>query len=262
VGKLDGKVTIVTGGGSGIGRAAALMLGDEGAQLVLAGRRPDPIRETAAEIEARGGRAVAHQTDVEVEAQARGLVQWTLEQFGRVDILVNNAGRPSRVKSIRWIDRESWDSILNLNLRGPYLLIQEVLPNMLERGEGTIITTTSRAALTPSPLGGAAYGAAKAGVLNLMKNINMELRDRGIRACAILPADTNTPAMGRRPLPPAPDQLARMMKPEDVAAAILFCATMPQRTTVEEINIAPRLTRDMTVELEAAIREGAPEGVL
>ncbi len=104
MGKLDGKVTIVTGGGSGIGRAAARMLGDEGAQLVLAGRRPDPIREAVAEIKARGGAAVAHQTDVEVEAQARGLVQWTLKQFGRVDILVNNAGRPSRVKSIRWID--------------------------------------------------------------------------------------------------------------------------------------------------------------
>lgn len=262
MGKLDGKVAIVTGGGSGIGRAAARMLADEGAQLVLAGRRLDPIREVAAEIEAGGGAAVARQTDVEVEAQARGLVQWTLKQFGRVDILVNNAGRPSRIKSIRWIDRESWDSIFHLNLRGPYLLIQEVLPNMLERGEGTIVTVTSRAALTPSALGGAAYGAAKAGALNLMKNLNLELRDRGIRACAVLPADTDTPAMGRRPLPPTPDQRAMMMKPEDVAAAILFCATMPERTVVEEIHITPRLTRDMTAELEAATREGAPEGAL
>jgi len=150
---------------------------------------------------------------------------------------------------------------VRVNLRAPYVLIQEVLPNMLERGGGTIITVTSRAALNPSGLGGAAYGAAKAGALNLMKNINLELRDRGIRACAIVPAEVDTPTMERRPLPPTPEQRATMMKPEDVAAAILFCATMPQRTLVEEIHMAPTLRRDHTRELEAAVREGAPEGV-
>ncbi len=261
MGKLDGKIAIVTGAGTGMGRATALMLAEEGAHVVLAGRRPGPIMETAAEIEAGGGRAKARPTDVQIESEARGLVQWTLEQLGRVDILVNNAGGPSRVRSVRWVDSEAWDGTLRLNLTAPYMLIQEVLPSMLERGEGTIITVTSKAAVNPSPLGGAAYGAAKAGALNLMTNINLELRSRGIRACAIVPAAVDTPAMDRRPLPPTAEARDLMMKPEDVASAILLCATMPQRTVVEEIHLAQMGAWDMSAELEAATREGAPDGV-
>ena len=261
MGRLDGKVVIVTGAGSGIGRAAAGMLAEEGAQVVVAGRRLDPVVKAAAEIEARGGRAVARQADVEDEAQARDLARWTLKRFGRVDILVNNAGHSSRVKSVRWVDSDTWDSVLRVNVTGPYLLIQEVLPGMLERGEGTIITVTSFAALNPSGLGGAAYGAAKAGALNLMRNVNLELRNRGIRACAIVPAEVDTPILNRRPMPPTAEQRATMMKPEDVASAILFCATMPQRTLVEEIRMGPTVKRDVAEELLAAAREGAPEGV-
>jgi len=261
VGRLDGKVAIVTGAGSGIGRAAARMLAEEGAQVALAGRRLDPLLETVAEIEARGGRAAAHQADMEDEAQARGLARWTLERFGRADILVNNAGHSSRVKSVRWVDSATWDSVQRVNVMGPYLLIQEVLPGMLERGEGTIITVTSMAALNPSGLGGAAYGAAKAGALNLMTNVNLELRNRGIRACAIVPAEVDTPILNKRPMPPTAEQRATMMKPEDVASAILFCATMPERTLVEEIRMGPTVKRDVREELQAAAHEGAPEGV-
>ena len=261
MGKLDGKVVIVTGAGSGIGQAAARMFAEEGAQVVVAGRRLDPLVETVGAIEAAGGTAVARQADVEDEAEVRGLALWTLERFGRVDILVNNAGHSSRVKSVRWVDSETWDGVVRVNVTGPYLLIQEVLPGMLERGEGTIITVTSMAAVNPSGLGGAAYGAAKAGALNLMKNINLELRGRGIRACAIVPAEVDTPILNRRPMVPTAEQRATMMKPEDVASAILFCAVMPQRTLVEEIYMGPTVKRDVREELLAAAREGAPEGV-
>jgi len=260
MGQLDGKVVIVTGAGSGIGRAGAQMIAAEGAQVVVAGRRPDPLEETVSGIVRRGGLAVAKQCDVENEAQARGLARWALERFGRVDVLVNNAGHPSPVRSVRWVARDQWDSAFNVNVTAPYLLTQEVLPNMLERGEGTIVTVTSRAALTPSAMGGAAYGAAKAGALNLMRNINMELRNRGIRACAIVPSDVDTPTMDRRPLPPGTEARATMMQPEDVAAAILLCITLPQRTLVEEVHMAPRVQRDMAAELEVATGTGAPEG--
>ena len=182
MGALDGQVAIMTGGGTGIGRAAALMLAAEGAQMVVAGRRKAPIEEVVGEIAQAGGRAVARVCDVEKAAEARTLAEWTIAQYGRVDILVNNAGHSSRARNIRWVGQEEWDSVLAVNLTGVYALTQAVLPSMIERGGGTIITISSLAALRPGLIGGAPYGAAKAAVLNLMGHVHNVLRDKGIRA--------------------------------------------------------------------------------
>ncbi len=131
MGVLDGQVAIMTGGGSGIGRAAALMLAAEGAQVVVAGRRKAPIEAVAAEIARAGGRGIARVCDVEKPAEARGLAEWTIGQCGRVDILVNNAGHSSRARNIRWVGQEEWDSVLAVNLTGVYALTQAVLPGMI-----------------------------------------------------------------------------------------------------------------------------------
>ena len=123
---------------------------------------------------------------------------------------------------------------------------------MLKRSEGTVITVSSMAALTPGLLGGAPYSAAKAASLNMMRGLNAELREEGIRACAIMPAEVDTPILANRPLPPDAEARSTMMRPEDVATAILLCATMPQRTLVSEIVLMPTQPRDTSKDMKAA----------
>jgi NADP-dependent 3-hydroxy acid dehydrogenase YdfG len=256
--RLEEKVAIVTGGGSGIGRAVALMLAAEGAEVVVTGRRQPPLDAVVKEIESAGGRATARPTDLEHGEEAAELGRWTAKQFGRVDVLVNNAGHSSRVRNIRWVGREEWDSVLAVNLTAVYALTQAVLPSMLARGEGTIVTVASLAALRPGLLSGAPYGAAKAAVRNLMASIHATLRNSGIRATTIMPAEVDTPILDRRPRPPDATARATMMKPEDVAAAILLCVTLPARTVIEEIVMSPTLQRDVSADIEAGRREGEP----
>ncbi len=260
MGVLDGQVAIMTGGGSGIGRSAALMLAAEGAQAVVAGRRKAPLDEVVGEIAKAGGRAVARPCDVEKAAEARALAEWTIAQYGRVDILVNNAGHSSRARNIRWVGQEEWDSVLAVNLTGVYALTQAVLPSMIERGGGTIITISSLAALRPGLIGGAPYGAAKAAVLNLMGHVHNVLRDKGIRATTIMPAEVDTPILDNRPL--RPDAMARstMMHADDVARAILLCATLPPRTVIETMVMSPTILRDQSQDIKVARDEGAPPG--
>ena len=190
--------------------------------------------------------------------QAAALARWTIERHGRVDILVNNAGSSSRVRNVRWVGREEWERVFAVNMTGVYALTQAVLPDMIARGGGTIVTVSSAAALRPGLLGGAPYGAAKAAVRNLMGHIHTVLRDKGIRATTILPAEVDTPILENRPLVPDARARATMMQPEDVAAAILLCVTLPPRTVVEEIVLSPTVARDLSADLAVARDLGGP----
>ncbi|MGH7402927.1 MAG: SDR family oxidoreductase [Candidatus Rokuibacteriota bacterium] len=258
MGVLDGQVAIMTGGGSGIGRAAALMLAAEGARVVVTGRRKAPIEAVAGEIAKAGGRAVARACDVAKPAEARALAEWTVAQYGRVDALVNNAGHSSKARNVRWVPQEEWDSVLAVNLTGVYALTQAVLPGMIERGGGTIVTISSLAALKPGLIGGAPYGAAKAGVLNLMGHVHNVLREKGIRATTIMPAEVDTPILDNRPLVPDDRARATMMQAEDVARAIMLCVTLPPRTVIEEIVMSPTILRDQSADIKTARDLGAP----
>ena len=260
MGVLDGQVAIMTGGGTGIGRAAALMLAAEGAQVVVAGRRKAPIEAVAAEIAKAGGRAVARACDVAKPAEARALTEWTVAQYGRVDVLVNNAGHSSKRRNVRWVEQGDWDAVVAVNLTGVYALTQAVLPNMIERGGGTIITVSSLAALKPGLIGGAPYGAAKAGVRNLMGHVHTVLREKGIRATTIMPAEVDTPILDKRPFRPDAKARSTMMLAEDVARAILLCATLPPRTVIETIVMSPTILRDQSEDIKVARDEGAPPG--
>jgi NADP-dependent 3-hydroxy acid dehydrogenase YdfG len=258
--RLDGKVAIVTGAGTGIGRAAAKMLAAEGAAVVVNGRRQGPIDAVVKEIEKDGGRAVAKSADVADAKAGRELAAWATKTLGRVDILVNNAGFSSRVRNVRWLAQEDWDKVMAVNLTGIYALTQAVLDQMIERRSGTIITVSSYAALRPGLISGPPYGAAKAGVRNFMQFVHNVYRQHGIRATTIMPAEVDTEILDNRPH--NPDAVARstMMQPEDVAAAILLCATLPERTVIEEMVISPTIQRDNSKDIEIARRHGAPAG--
>jgi NAD(P)-dependent dehydrogenase (short-subunit alcohol dehydrogenase family) len=261
MGKLDGKIAIVTGGGTGIGRSTALMLAAEGAHVVVSGRRKAPLDAVVAEIAKAGGNAVAREGDVSRPEQGRALVDWTVKALGRVDILINNAGHSSKARNVRWVGQEEWDAVINVNLTGVFALVQAALPGMIERGGGTIVTVSSYAALRPGLIGGAPYGAAKAGVLNLMGHVHTVLRDKGIRATTVMPAEVDTPILDNRPLPPDDTARATMAQPEDVAAAIMLCVTLPERTVIEELVVSPTRTRDQSRDIEVARNLGAPPGV-
>jgi len=255
--RLDGKVAIVTGAGTGIGREAAKMFAAEGAKVVVVGRRPEPLASVVEEITQAGGTAVARPTDLEDGDAAAAVAAFTIETYGRVDILVNNAGHASKVRSIRWVKTDEWESVFRINIDAVFRLTQACLPDMLSRGEGTVITTSSMAALMPGIVGGAPYSAAKAASYNLMRGLNSELRASGIRATTIIPGEVDTPILEGRPKPPSDDARATMMQPEDIASAILLAATMPHRTVVEEIVLMPTQPRDMEDELKVARTAGS-----
>lgn len=257
MGVLEGKVSIITGAGTGIGKSAADMFAEAGSALVLAGRRREPLDEVADAARAHGVAVEVRPTDLEDGDAAAELGRWSVERFGRVDILVNNAGHSSRVRSIRYVGPEEWDSVFKVNVEGVYRLTQSVLGNMIERGEGTVITVSSMAALTPGLLGGAPYSAAKAASLNMIRGMNTELAKLGIRACAIMPGEVDTPILENRPRPPDSDDRSTMMQPEDIASAVFLCAAMPQRTIVEQVVMIPTTRRDVTIDMAAAEAEGS-----
>ncbi|MEM7407657.1 MAG: SDR family oxidoreductase [Pseudomonadota bacterium] len=258
MGTLAEQTAIVTGAGTGIGACASLRLAAEGAHVVLVGRRREPLEQTAAGIHAAGGSATVMPCDLEDGAAAAELGAAVARDRGRIDLLVNNAGHSSRVRSVRYVSPEEWDSVFKVNVEGVYRLTQAVLPTMLDAGRGTVVTIASVAAINAGMLGGASYGAAKSAVWSFMRSINAELRNEGIRACTILPAEVDTPILDNRPLPPDAAARATMMQPEDVADAIVFCATMPQRTLVEQITLLPTHARDVSADIAAARAQRKP----
>jgi len=261
--RLAGKVAIVTGGNTGIGRAVALAYADEGADVAAAWiAREQDAHSLVREIEKKGRRALALRTDVTVERDVQALVRTVRETFGRVDVLVNNAGHSSHARSVRWVSRQEWDSVMNVNVNAVYVLTQAVLPGMIERKAGTIVTVGSMAALKAGLIGGAPYGAAKAAVRNLMQHVHNTLRNQGIRATIIMPAEVDTPILDKRPLNPDAAARSTMMLPEDVARAIMLCVTLPPRTVIEEMVISPTILRDQSKDLAVAAKAGAPEGAV
>lgn len=254
---LQNQIAIVTGAGTGIGEAAAKMLAAEKATVILVGRRSEPLESTKADIESAGGSAVVMTADLTDGQAADQLAADVIQQFGKVDILVNNAGFSSKIRSVRYVQPDEWDAVFKVNMDAVYRLTQACLPGMIDQGQGTIIITSSMSALKPGVLGGSPYSAAKAASRAFSHGLNSELRDLGIRSTAIIPAEVNTPILDGRPAVPDEEARKTMMQPEDVAACIHLAATLPPRTVIEEIVVAPTKTRDMSAELEAAKVAGA-----
>ncbi|MEQ1648230.1 MAG: SDR family oxidoreductase [Hyphomicrobiaceae bacterium] len=259
--RLDRQVAIVTGAGTGIGREIARQLAAEGAAVAMVGRRREQLAETETLIAERGGKVIICVADICEADAVTALVSRVAAELGRVSILVNNAGSAVGPRNISFIEPSDWQATIDTNLTAVYLLSRAVLGSMLDAGQGSIITISSGAALRPNMLGGAAYGAAKAAVRNLMSFLHNTYRNQGIRATTITPGEVATPIMNTRPRPPTEEERARMMQPEDVAAAVLLCCTLPSRSVIEEIVMVPTHMRDQSTDVELARWFGAPEAM-
>lgn len=234
-GRLAGRVAIVTGAASGIGRATASALAREGAAVVVADLNADGAKRVAAEIEAAGGRAFGQATDVSSEPSVVAMVAAAVERFGGLDVLHNNAalvdpavmGADGEVASL---SLDTFERTLAVNLRGPLLGCKHAIPRMLERGGGVIVNTSSVAALA-GDLVRTAYGISKAGLDALTRYVATQYGKRGIRCNSIAPGVIATPALAANV---TPELIAvyershltpRLGRPEDIAEVVVFLAT-------------------------------------
>jgi NADP-dependent 3-hydroxy acid dehydrogenase YdfG len=240
---LQGKVAWVTGAGSGIGRAGAVELAKAGAQVVLSGRRARQLDEAAAEILAAGGTAEALALDVADKRAVADAAKRILARHGRIDILVNSAGINLSNRFWRNLTPESFAEIVGINLNGALYCIHAVLPAMRARQDGLVVNVSSWAGRFETYATGPAYNASKHAMAALTLSLNDEECGNGIRACVIYPGEVATPILKNRPKPPSPEEIARMLQPEDLGRAILFVAEMPARVCVNEILISPTWNR-------------------
>ena len=241
---LKGKVAWITGGGSGIGLAGALELAKAGAHVVISGRTQRTNESGLAQLNAAGS-AEAIQLDVSDKSAVTRAAADIEKRHGRIDILVTSAGTNigGAKRNFKTMSLEGWDDVVRINLDGLFYCCYAVIPGMRARKDGLIINISSWAGRYASVLTGPAYNATKRAVIAVTESINMEECSNGIRATSILPGEVATPIMEKRPVPPTPAERARMAQPEDFGAAILFVATMPARTCVNEVVIAPTWNR-------------------
>jgi len=233
MGKLDDKVAMVTGGGSGIGRSIALTFAKEGADVIICGRTIATIEETAREVTNLGRQPLVVTADVSVKEQVNNMVNKAIEEFGRIDILVNNAGI-SRRGLVVDMSEEDWDAVIDVNLKGVFLCIQAVARHMIERNYGKIINISSIAGIRPPRETLAAYCVSKAGVEHLTKSSALELTHFGINVNAIAPGSVETPIYRRGTTPEQIESwldsargapVGRVADPEEMANAALFLAS-------------------------------------
>ncbi|MEZ4331325.1 MAG: glucose 1-dehydrogenase [Myxococcota bacterium] len=232
---LEGRVAIVTGGASGIGRATCLALAASGAAVVVADLNADGARKVAGEIEARKGRALAQAVDLGEEDSIVAMVEAAVRSFGGLDVLHNNAADsdPALMAAdgaITALTSEVWDRNMRINLRAPMLGCKHAIPHMIRRGGGSIINTSSASGLTGDSVR-AAYAASKAGLGSLTQNVAAQYGKQGIRCNAIAPGVIATPALEANVPKAAVDVYVdntltpRLGRPEDIAAVVVFLAS-------------------------------------
>ena len=243
---LDGKVVWMTGAGTGIGKAGALMFAREGASVVLIGRRRDKLDDVAREIGAFDGRAVVEPLDVGDRKKVLVAAARQLDCFKRVDILVNNAGLNVANRRLDEITPEDWDHVLAVNLTGAFNMVHAVLPTMREQRDGLIINVASTAARRVTGVAGIAYSASKFGMLGMSLSLTQEAWKFGVRSCCLCPDDVNTPIMERRKVKYPPEVLAQFIQPQDLADAMRFVALLPRNTSIPEMVIYPTNIRPYT----------------
>ena len=228
---LDGRVAVITGAGTGIGRGVALVLAEHGADVVLAARRRDPLEQTAEEIEQQGRRTLVVPTDVTDVDQCEQLVSKTVAEFGRLDILVNNAGGSTTKPIASWTPEE-WHQIVDLNLGSVWFLSRFAVEPMIEAGKGAIVNISSGSSLFPFPMG-APYGASKAAVNNLTASMGASWTPKGVRVNALAVGAVRTEMLiedGKKygldeAALGAGNSMGRLGEPDEIGYAVLYFAS-------------------------------------
>ncbi len=231
--RLENKVAIITGGGSGIGETAARLFSKEGAAVMLADINLQAARDVASSINAEGGRAAAIETDVTTGASAEQMVRATLENFGRVDILFNNAGNEA-FGTVIDTDEATWDKIFAVHVRGAFLCSKHAVPAMIEGKRGGAVINVSSVAGLIGLMKMSAYCAAKGAIIALTRQMAVDFAPHGIRVNCIAPGTTMTPLGKRLIQNDTPEMLERRLsrypmhrfgEPEEIARAVLFLAS-------------------------------------
>jgi NAD(P)-dependent dehydrogenase (short-subunit alcohol dehydrogenase family) len=230
--EMNGRVALVVGASSGIGKATAEALAAKGASVVLAARREEDLASLVSEIEARGGKATAVRTDVSEAKDVERMVAHAIETFGRLDYAVNNAGIEGRFAAITDLADEDWDRVLDINLRGAFLCLKHEARAMLDCGNGGAIVNVGSVNSFLGFASGAAYVASKHGLVGLTTSVSAELAPQGIRVNIVCPGIIDTPMHQRLRKQIGDDvydsaviptvHLRRAGRPEEIARAIVF----------------------------------------
>ena len=229
-GRLEDKVAIITGGATGMGRAASLLFAREGAKVVVADRNVPEGQKTVALVGEMGGDALFVETDVSKSALVSDMVEQTIQRFGKLDVLVNNAGILIRTPPLAEVSELVWDLTLNTNIRGVFLCTKYAIPHMVGRG-GAIVNVSSGAGIHPTTHA-VPYGVSKAGVIQITLTTSTQYAPQGVRCNVIVPGPIDTPqARGSTgsaeefDLIPSRVALGRVGTPQDIANLMLFLAS-------------------------------------
>ncbi len=233
------KTALVTGAGSGMGRAIASTLVDLGLDVALVGREQAKLEETRTALGLKADQARVEPCDVSDRSAVGSMVERVLKDFGSIDVLVSNAGINVAKRSMEQLDPSDWDRMLAINLTGSFNLAHFVLPSMRANRRGLVVQVCSISGKRVSVLGGIGYSASKFGQAALGLCLGREERQHGIRSTVIYPGEVNTPILDRRPVPVEPARRAAILQPEDIAAAVRFLVTLDPRASVPELVMTP-----------------------
>lgn len=223
-----------------MGRAVSLRLAREGWSVALVGRTPAGLDETKRLAGDTAARLHTFPCDIGDAAAAEQTVAAAIARLGTVTALVNCAGTNIPKRALEVLNADDFNRVLATNLSGAIYFITGVLPAMRKAGTGTIVNIISDAGLIANSKAGAAYVASKFGLSGITQSINLEERDKGIRACAIYPGDISTPLLDKRPVPPPPEARAKMLQPEDMVECVMLCLNLPDRAVIEQMLVRPR----------------------